>query len=166
MKKLLIIIFTVSFAGFGFAQQDNSVEYANTITESDMYAHLSVLASDALQGRETGKAGQKMAAAYLAEKFKQLGLKGPVKEGRNFGFYQDVVLYSKQPGDIFLQQGNEKYSNFDEVIYFGQDTHIPKSYHRFQGLMEKLFSEKSIQSYDQTLLEIQKKSFSDLIDEI
>ena len=44
--------------------------------------------------------------------------------------------------------------------------YIPKSYHRFAGLIEKLYKEKTITANDQTLLEIKNKTFSELIDEI
>ena len=54
----------------------------------------------------------------------------------------------------------------DKVIYFGENIHIPKSYHRFEGLIEKLFLEKTIESNGNVLLEIKEKSFSELIDEI
>lgn len=54
----------------------------------------------------------------------------------------------------------------DKVIYIGENVHIPKSYHRFEGLIEKLFLEKTIQFDTSILLEIKEKSFSELINEI
>lgn len=48
--------------------------YAATILEEDLRRHLYVLASDSLQGRETGTEGQRMAAAYIASHFSRLGL--------------------------------------------------------------------------------------------
>ena len=30
----------------------------------------------------------------------------------------------------------------DKVIFFGQNVHIPKSYHRFEGVIEKLYQRK------------------------
>ncbi len=54
----------------------------------------------------------------------------------------------------------------DKVIYIGENVHIPKSYHRFEGLIEKLFLEKTIRSNTNILLEIKEKSFSELINEI
>lgn len=54
----------------------------------------------------------------------------------------------------------------DKVIYIGENVHIPKSYHRFAGLIEKLFLEKVIKSNTITLMEVKKKSFSELISEI
>ena len=54
----------------------------------------------------------------------------------------------------------------DKVIYIGENVHIPKSYHRFEGLIEKLFLEKVILSNTTTLMEVKKKSFFELINEI
>ncbi|RAK64068.1 M28 family peptidase [Hymenobacter edaphi] len=65
------------------APTDWSVTYANTITEADLRKHLTVLASDEYEGRETGEKGQKMAADYLAARFKELGLAGPVTGSDN-----------------------------------------------------------------------------------
>ena len=53
--------------------QDN-LKYANTININDLYDHINILASDSLEGRETGKPGQKMAAAYIANYFKSIGI--------------------------------------------------------------------------------------------
>jgi hypothetical protein len=121
MKKLLllpVILSTVFISSFG---QINPVaqEFANTITETDLNRHLSVLASDALQGRETGKAGQKMAAAYIAEQFKLLGLAGPVTGGGNLGYYQTVPLYTSKPGEIYISTKKGKHHNFEDIIYYG-----------------------------------------------
>ena len=52
------------------------------------------------------------------------------------------------------------------VISFGKNVHIPKSYHRFAGVIEKLYQEKEITSKDDILLEIEEKTFSELLDEI
>ena len=71
-----------------------------------------------------------------------------------------IPLYKKNQIKIFIHTVDDK------VIYLGENIHIPKSYHRFEGLIEKLFSEKIIKSDNQTLLEIKDNSFSDLIDEI
>ena len=122
MKKIYIsfIMAACSITAYAQTEQDAS-EFVQTITKEDLHAHLSVLASDALQGRETGKAGQKMAAAYIASHFQQLGLQGPVKEGENDGYYQQVDLYTVKPGDIYVKFGNETIKNdFNNMVYYGQ----------------------------------------------
>ena len=71
-----------------------------------------------------------------------------------------IPLYKKNKIKIYIHTIDDK------VIYFGDNIHIPKSYHRFEGLIEKLFLEKTIESNGNVLLEIKEKSFSELIDEI
>ncbi|MFK5878915.1 MAG: hypothetical protein QM478_05405 [Flavobacteriaceae bacterium] len=83
--KNIITLFALLFAGISFAQtaqNETAMKYAETITIEDMKEDLTILASDALEGRETGKRGQKMAAAYIRAHFEELGLVGPVKEGQ------------------------------------------------------------------------------------
>jgi hypothetical protein len=62
---------------------DYSLPYAASITPDGLKQDLSVLASDAYEGRETGKKGQKMAADYLAKAFAADGLVGPVAGSDN-----------------------------------------------------------------------------------
>ncbi len=54
------------------------MEYANTITASELKEHLYTFASDEFEGRETGEPGQKKAANYLKNEYKSLGLKSPL----------------------------------------------------------------------------------------
>ena len=70
MKKYLILILLIPF--FSFAQENLS--YAKSINNKDLYKHIEVLSSDSLEGRETGKPGQKMAAEYIANHFKKIGI--------------------------------------------------------------------------------------------
>ena len=70
MKKYLSLILVIPF--FSFAQEN--LTYANSINNTDLYKHIEVLSSDSLEGRETGKLGQKMAAEYIANQFKKIGI--------------------------------------------------------------------------------------------
>lgn len=60
-----------------FSQEGNKIDYAQkyaqTITNEELKTHLTVLASDEYEGRETGKAGQKKSAEYLINSFKKSG---------------------------------------------------------------------------------------------
>ena len=69
MRYILILLFIPLIS----LSQDN-LKYANTININDLYDHINILASDSLEGRETGKPGQKMAAAYIANYFKEIGI--------------------------------------------------------------------------------------------
>lgn len=70
------------------AQNRNAAKFSTVINRDNAYAHLSVLASDAYEGRETGKKGAWMAADYIRKYFKNIGLTGPV----NGDYFQPVDL--------------------------------------------------------------------------
>ena len=63
-------------------------KYASTITAEDLEALLTFIASDELEGRETGTRGQKVAARYLASQFQKIGL----KPGNKGSWYQEYGL--------------------------------------------------------------------------
>ena len=94
------------------------------------------------------------------------GINNEIKRGRpdliHFSILEatTIPLYLQNKIKIYIHTINDK------VIYIGENVHIPKSYHRFEGLIEKLFLEKTIRSDDCILLEIKEKSFSELINEI
>lgn len=54
----------------------------------------------------------------------------------------------------------------DVVIRLGAGTRMPKSYHRFAGVVEKLYREGSVGCGEKTLLEMDRMPFGDLMDEI
>ncbi|AMJ67325.1 M28 family peptidase [Hymenobacter sp. PAMC 26628] len=56
---------------------DWSLRYADLVTADRLRTHLSVLASDEYEGRETGQKGQHLAATYVAAQFQAAGLAGP-----------------------------------------------------------------------------------------
>ncbi len=94
------------------------------------------------------------------------GMHNEIKRGRpdliHFSVLEatTIPLYFQNKIKIYIHTINNK------VLYIGKNVHIPKSYHRFEGLIEKLFQEKIIKSDTEILLEIKEKSFSELIDEI
>ena len=73
MKKKIFIILSFFIHNISFSQ--NNIKFSNTINTNDLEKHLKILASDSLEGRETGKPGQKMAAHYIASHFKNIGIK-------------------------------------------------------------------------------------------
>ena len=70
MKKQLFIYLFIPCILFS---QDN-INFSKTIIIEDLQRHLNILASDSLEGRETGKYGQKMAADYIMKHFKKIGI--------------------------------------------------------------------------------------------
>lgn len=114
-------IFTaLSFALFqisGLHAQSNPVKYGDLITPGELRENLEIIASDAMEGRETGTRGQKMAAAFISYHFEDIGLKGPV----NGSYYQDFDLYKNIPGEVYVSVDGSRFRNFEEVVYYGKD---------------------------------------------
>src|ERR1700757_4244764 len=91
MKKTYLIIAALAIGTYAGAQKKkaaNPTKYAALITAEDAKKHLSILASDDFEGRETGKPGAEKAANYNAGEFKKLGLRAPV----NGSYFLDVPL--------------------------------------------------------------------------
>lgn len=90
MKKLTLCITALSLTAGAYAQKNTGdpQTYAKYISAEDARKHLSILASDAFEGRETGKPGAEKAANYIAGEFKKLGLQAPV----NGSYFLDVPL--------------------------------------------------------------------------
>ena len=78
MNKLLILFIGLTTTAFS---QDN-IKFAETINIIDLEKHLTILASDSMEGRETGKKGQKMAADYIMNHFKSIGI--PPYKGKKY----------------------------------------------------------------------------------
>ena len=94
------------------------------------------------------------------------GIKNEIKRGRpdlvHFSILEatTIPLYYQNKLNLFVHTIDNK------VIRFGKNVHIPKSYHRFQGVVEKLFQEKKIMSKNELLLDMKEQTFSELIEEI
>src|ERR1700744_3122369 len=84
MNKVLLTLTSLSLAAGACAQQNpTAVKYGNIITPELAKQHLSIIASDAFEGRETGKPGADKAPHYIADEFKSLGLQ-PIVNGSYF----------------------------------------------------------------------------------
>ena len=94
------------------------------------------------------------------------GIKNEIKRGRpdlvHFSILEatTIPLYIQNKLNLFVHTIDDK------VIHFGKNVHLPKSYHRFEGVIEKLYQEKKIVAKNELLLEIKEQTFSELIDEI
>jgi Peptidase family M28 len=91
MRKIYLGAFALLSANCTFAQKDPVAEkFARYINVEDAHKHLSIIASDDFEGRETGQPGADKAANYLSGEFKKLGLQAPV----NGSYFLDVPLTS------------------------------------------------------------------------
>lgn len=94
MKKSLIIFLFFSSSVVIAQTKDVQTKYASTITSADLFKHLSIVAGNDFQGRETATEGQRKAASYIENYFKSLGLKPGNKESyqQSYNVYQDNLV--------------------------------------------------------------------------
>lgn len=97
------------------AQNPVQVKYANTITAEDLTEYLTFLASDEMKGRDTGSPEGLIAANYLADFYKDLGLTGPV-DGK---YFQAVPLVSTKFENVSLQVGKNKLVENEDYVFIG-----------------------------------------------
>src|SRR6187402_3340250 len=74
---LLFITTLCSFAQKKAVSNDDPIKYMNTITAEKLKTRLYVVASDEMEGRETGSKGQKKAGQYLIEQYKKSKISFP-----------------------------------------------------------------------------------------
>lgn len=91
------------------------VPFAESITVEDLRQHLSVLASDEFEGRETGTSGNKKAAEYIAKQFQKFGIP-PV--GDDSSYYQNVSFTWSQWEKVEIHVGDKRYRHLWDFISF------------------------------------------------
>ena len=81
MKKIIILVLALV----------SEYSYAQRVNHTNIEMVVSYLASDALNGRATGSVEEKIAAKFIADKFKMLQLK---PYGSNWYYYDFAQKYS------------------------------------------------------------------------
>ncbi len=100
-----------------------SVKYALQIKTADLQKHLTILASDSLEGRETGTPGNDMAAEYIANHFKALGLQATGEEG---GYFQRVVFNRTGWAHCSITVNDNTYKHLWDFLAFPtMNDHMP-----------------------------------------
>jgi hypothetical protein len=139
LRFLMLLLLPASFLG---AQTDTSKMYKanlplsktvrpypltdptafmNTITASDLKVLLEVLASKSMEGRETGEAGQRKAADFIAQQFKDAGI--PAKGDRN-SYFQKILLSNESWSNLSLKVEEQEFKN--KVDYYVYPAFNPK----------------------------------------
>ena len=146
MKSLVLLSLCIFCAVFGFSQTSDDKtsvldkiepenfrkEMAKTITSKDLKKHLSILASDEYEGRETGTDGNKRAAEYLAQMFHSYGLK-PV--GSDKTYMQPIDMVSERWEKIDFTVNGQKYRHLWDFFALHEGNQGPKKL-----MLMKLFS--------------------------
>ena len=123
MLRIGIVALLLGFFHVDHVWAQNSVEamkFANTITMDELKHHLYIISSDEYEGRETGKAGQKKAAAYIADYYKSLGIE-PVVNG---SYFQQYPLVKRKISNTTMDVGDHNFQfikDFYSVSDFGKE---------------------------------------------
>ena len=122
MKK---IIFLLAFSCFASCQGTkdistksiyNPTKYSNTITADELKTHLYIVASDSMEGRQTGSAGQKRAGNYLISQY--IKDKIPFPKGAQ-NYYQPV------PASFLNARKNQNLSESENIWAYIEGTEKP-----------------------------------------
>jgi len=137
-------------------------ESALELVPKELQNHNSVLAHSKRVNKKPSEIILDVSWHFAAMK----GIKNEIKRGRpdliHFCLLEacSIPLYFENKLRIYVHTID------DRVIFLGENVRLPKSYHRFVGLIEKLYSTGIIEESGKKLLEIKKMDFCKLIDKI
>ena len=116
MKKIAILLL-ITFSISCWAQNSpNPKKYINTITSKDLIKHLYTVASDEMEGRDTGSKGQKKAGNYLISQYQSNGISFP-KGATDF--------YQKVPAAFLNAKRNENLPDSENIWAFIEGSEKP-----------------------------------------
>lgn len=115
MRKIAVLLCLLVFANISaVAQSSEAAAYGSSITAADLQKHLSIVAGEAMEGRETGTEGQRKAAAYIESYYKSLGLPAVEKlkgHQQYYPLYKDSMLAAQ-----FSVNGKEAVYGTDYMV--------------------------------------------------
>jgi len=129
---LIVVFITTTISGFaqynsGTMMPDSSkatnsdqsnpaVMMAQEITAEDLRSHLTVIAGDSFEGRETGQPGNDKAAKYIADHFRNIGL-APNPELKD-GYFQPVAFTFESWNNAAMVVNGQKYRHLWDFLAF------------------------------------------------
>ncbi len=137
-------------------------ESALELVPKELQKHNSVLAYSKKIGKRPSQVLLDISWHFAAMK----GITDVIKRGRPDLIHLCLIEVCTIP--LYFEKKLRVYVHTidDKVIFIGENVRLPKSYHRFVGLIEKLYSAGKIEEGGKKLLEIKDMTFSDLIDKI
>ena len=119
MKRLLS--FTIFLWPFALAAQNSGVAHAvASITESDFYDRVTVIAHDSMMGRDTPSPGLDMTARWIGEEFRRFGLKAGGADGAYLQTYRIETVAPDFEGSIIrVSDGPALAFGSDVISAFG-----------------------------------------------
>lgn len=118
----LSLITLIAFSTIGYSQQAEKTvvsptKYSNSIKAKELKEHLYVVASDEMEGRQTGSPGQKKAGLYLIEQYQKNAISYP--KGAT-SFYQTV------PAAYLNKKRNENLPDSENIWAYIEGSEKPE----------------------------------------
>ena len=99
-------------------------KYANEITAEEIKEHIDYLASDDLEGRFTGEAGQKKAADYISSYYRDNGVESVIEEAGGKSYFQKFALTKKHWDETYVTlPSGKRYEAFDDFVLYRTTPH-------------------------------------------
>ena len=123
MKKVLIsgTLLSLLLSGCNAVpkeqKQADISNYMNTITPEELSTHLHIVASDEMEGRDTGTEGQKKAGKYLIEQYKKNNISFP-SEANDW--------YQKVPSEFMAKGFSPKLNDSENIWAFIKGSEKPE----------------------------------------
>lgn len=98
-----------------------TIVQAKGISEADLRAHITVLASDDFEGREPGTEGERKTIAYISDAWKKAGLRPAASDD---SWLEPVPLVRRGPESAqfaFYARGEKLQFAGDEIVLIGRD---------------------------------------------
>ncbi|MEC7658703.1 MAG: hypothetical protein VYB41_01310, partial [Bacteroidota bacterium] len=97
MKNLAYITTLFVIFSCGTEAQKTVVDYAESITKTELKTHLYTYASDEFMGREAGTEGEILAINFLKDYYESTGVSGGSTEG---SYFQDMTVTDRSGNSI------------------------------------------------------------------
>lgn len=142
-SQLIIIALSLLSYVNSFSQSIDTVivaKYSKEIKAEDLKKHLVELASDKYAGRETGEEGQRLAAAYLADFYKNTGLTSLTE-----GYLQQYPISQEKAKESNITFENKKFNFLKDYFFFprfdAQELNASEVYFAGYGINEPNYND-------------------------
>ena len=123
MKNRKLQLAIITFLSFGALKAQNNKDLAKegleSLSKTELIKHLSIIASDEMEGRKTGELGQKKAAEYIRTFYKKIGI-APLPGTDDY--------YQKVPSEAMRKMFSPKLNDSENVVAYIKGTEKPDEY--------------------------------------
>ncbi|BAX81999.1 M28 family metallopeptidase [Labilibaculum antarcticum] len=119
--RLIIFILFISVSNFSLlnAQDSLALHYSKSLSTSRIQNDVVVLASDNMEGRDTGSKGQKLAAKYIHQQFLNAHLINPSGTKDSLEYFQNFSVYKQEQSGAEIKNLDKEFKNYEDILISG-----------------------------------------------